>query len=62
MQVIVNDADRHRSHEEAARTAFEQLADRKLNDAEWARVRTRLLELARILRTWASKERQSSAR
>ena len=52
MQVSVNRADRHRSHEEAARTAVEQLGDRKLSDAEWARVRTRLLEFTEILRAW----------
>jgi hypothetical protein len=41
--------------ESAARAAFDVRAERKLTDAEWAAMRHRLLEFARILRAWERK-------
>jgi hypothetical protein len=38
--------------EAAARATMEQRANRTLTDVEWASLRTRLLEFARILRGW----------
>ena len=39
-------------HESAARAAIESRAGRELSDAEWRRMRTKLLEFIRILRAW----------
>ena len=41
--------------EAAARAAIELRADRTLTDAEWAAMRTRLLDFAGILRDWDRK-------
>ena len=38
--------------ESAARAAMELRADRNFTDAEWAAVRSRLVEFMRILRGW----------
>jgi len=38
--------------EAVARATLEQCANRTLTDVEWASVRTRFLEFARVLRGW----------
>lgn len=52
MHVSANRDDRQQQLETTARAAFELRAERKLTDAEWATVRSRLLEFAGILRDW----------
>ena len=47
--------DRRKQLEDFARTVLELRADRSLMDAEWAAMRTRLLEFAGILRSWDRK-------
>jgi hypothetical protein len=38
--------------EAAARASVDALLERTITDAEWVRIRSRLLELVNILRTW----------
>jgi len=52
MQASAERDGRQRQLEAGARAAFERRAGRNLTDTEWAAVRGRLLEFARILRTW----------
>lgn len=52
MRLSICRAKRQQQLESAARATFEERADRKLTDAEWAAVRIRLLEFAGILRAW----------
>jgi hypothetical protein len=59
MKASADRDDRQRRLEAAARDAFELRADRKLTDAEWAVVRTRLLEFVGVLRGWEQTTRQS---
>lgn len=49
-------------HENEARLELASLAGRPLTDAEWARMRTRLLEFAVILREWDVKAIRSRPR
>ena len=58
MQVSVNRANRERQLEATARAAIEQRVERKLTDAEWAAMRTKLLEFAAILRGWEQATRR----
>jgi hypothetical protein len=46
--------------EAAARVTMEQFANRTLTDAEWASVRTRFLEFARIVRGWDKPPRRGT--
>jgi hypothetical protein len=46
---------RHAKPETAARAWIESQIGRTLEDLEWVRVRTRLLEFARILRDWGQR-------
>jgi hypothetical protein len=52
MQASADREGRQRRLEAVARDAFELRANRKLTDAEWAVLRTRLLEFIGVLRAW----------
>jgi hypothetical protein len=52
MQARLNRADRQRQLEATARIAIEQRIERKLTEAEWSAMRTKLIEFAEILRAW----------
>jgi hypothetical protein len=62
MQASADREDPQRRLEIAARTNFEVRSGRKLTDAEWAAMRSKLMEFVAILRDWEETTTRRRAR